>query len=391
MPRSTPLGARWRAGRAGFALGTVPPYDGAMDAKSLPLYLTPLVRQWKCRQRGMCCKVHSIPITETERRRIARHLAADHDPRAELVQEGALHVVDGWQQLPRQGGACVFLEQNLCSLHKRFGAQSIPGACRKFPHLLLLTDDRLVASLSFQCPTALELLAHAPGFEVVVEPEGEPPTDSVSWLAEPDKDYFDLAGRRVTAQEFWRLHWQLLERLDARTERDPWERLVAFAAMETGQSAPPRVALPPEVWSAPWWNMAVSRELEQATGERAYDLGWWWVPMPPQEYTFDRPADLDEAAFVTRYVLHRMFAPVWYLHHRDLRFGIAMLFALLVRIRVERARGHDVTVAVRHTDRFFVHVPNPEELFGTREQPVDPALPWGCSWRVLAALAGATG
>lgn len=362
---------------------------GAMDVDTLPLYLTPLVRQWKCRQRGMCCKVHSIPITETERRRIARNLTADHDERAELMQEGALAVTDGWQQLPRRDGACVFLEQNLCSLHRRFGAQAIPSACRKFPYLMLLTDDRLVASLSFQCPTALELLAHAPAFEVVVEPEGEPPSESVSFLAEPGKAYFDLAGDKVSAAVFWRQHWHLLERLLARPELDPWQRLVAFAATETGQPAPPRVTLPPEVWSAPWWNMAVSRELEQATGERTYDLGWWWAPMPPQEYVFDRPPDLDEDAFVMRYLMHRMFAPVWYLHHRDLRFGVAMLFALLVRIRVERARGHDVTVAVRHTDRFFVHVPNPEELFGTGDQPIDPELPWGHSWRVLAALSGA--
>ena len=361
-----------------------------MQVETLPLHLTPLVRQWKCRQRGMCCKVHSVPVTETERRRIVRHLTADHDARAELMAEGALEEIDGWQQLPRADGACVFLEQNLCSLHKRFGATTTPGACRKFPYLVLLTDDRLVASLSFQCPTALELLAHAPSFETVVEDEGEPPTDSVSFLAEPDADYFDLQGHKVSAADFWRQHWQLLDRLVARPEADPVERLIAFAAAETGQAAPGPVALPPEVWSKPWWNMAVGRELERATGERAHDLGWWWVVMPPQDYTFDRPADLDEDAFVMRYLLHRMFAPVWYLHHRDLRFGLAMLFALLVRIRMECARGHDVTVAVRHTDRFFVHVPNPEQLFGTRADPIDPDLPWGHSWRVLAALVSAT-
>jgi hypothetical protein len=303
------------------------------------------------------------------------------------MQEGALEVIDGWQQLPRRDDACVFLAKNLCSLHTRFGPSAIPGACRKFPHLLLMTDDRLIASLSFQCPTALELLAHAPRFETLIEPDGEPPTDSVSYLAEPSQAYVDLEGRLVSPAEFWRRHWQLFERLAARPEADPLSRLIAFAEAETDQRAPPPAVLTESVWRADFWHPGATFQLAKAAGESAFDLSAWWEPVTPQAYTFERPDPLDEDAFILRYLLHRAFAPVFYLHHRDHRFFIAMLFGLYLRIRLERARGHDVTTAVRHTDRFFVHVPNPEELFGANGQPLDTILPWGSSWRVLATLA----
>lgn len=356
----------------------------------MPLHLTPLVRAWQCRKRGMCCRVHKIPVSEIERRRITRHLAAAHDDRAALMHEGMLEVVHGWQQLPRKDGACVFLEHNLCSLHARFGAAAIPGACRQFPHLLLMTDDRLVASLSFQCPTALELLAHAPRFETLIEPDGEPPTDAVSHLADHAHTYVDLAGRVVSPAEFWRGHWRLFERLAARPEPDPLARLIAFAEAETGERAPPPAHLPADLWSADFWHPGATFQLARAAGESAFDLAAWWEPVSPQDYTFNRPDPFDEDAFVLRYLLHRAFAPVFYVHHRDQRFLLAMLFGLYVRIRLERARGHDVTTAVRHTDRFFVHVPNPEELFGANGQPLDTLLPWGSSWRVLAALASSS-
>lgn len=353
----------------------------------LPLHLTPIVRAWQCRKRGLCCKVQGIPVSEVERRRISRHLVAVGDERAANMEGGALEVSQGWQQLPMRDGACTFLERNLCSLRARFGPAAPPGACRKFPHLLLLTDDRLVASLSFQCPTALELLAHAGSFEAIVEPDGEPPTDSVSYLAEPSQRYVDLEGRPVSPADFWRRHWQLFERLASRSERDPLERLVAFAEEVTGQRAPPAAVVSEEVWTSARWHPGATYQLARAAGESAFDLSPWWEPLAPQDYTFAHPERFDEDAFVTRYLLHRAFAPVFYMHHRDLRFLLAMLFGLYVRVRLERARGHDVTVAVRHTDRFFVHVPNPEELFGANGQPIDTALPWGSSWRVMAALA----
>jgi Fe-S-cluster containining protein len=252
----------------------------------LPLHLTPLVRAWQCRKRGMCCRVHRIPVSETERRRITRNLAAAHDDRAALMQEGALEVIDGWQQLPRRDDACVFLAKNLCSLHTRFGPSAIPGACRKFPHLLLMTDDRLIASLSFQCPTALELLAHAPRFETLIEPDGEPPTDSVSYLAEPSQAYVDLEGRLVSPAEFWRRHWQLFERLAARPEADPLSRLIAFAEAETDQRAPPPAVLTESVWRADFWHPGATFQLAKAAGESAFDLSAWWEPVTPQAYTF---------------------------------------------------------------------------------------------------------
>jgi len=361
-----------------------------MQPETLPLHLTSLVRDWKCRKRGMCCKVHSIPVSETQRRRIVRGLVGVNDARAEVMQTGPFEIVDGWIQLPRRDGACIFLEDNLCSLHKRFGPNSVPSACAKFPYIVLLTADRLIASLSFQCPTALELLAHSPGFEVLVEPEGEPPTDSVSYLAAPTERYIDLTGQHVTPEVFWRQHDGLLQRLMARPETDPLARLVAFAEAETGACAPPGIVVPADLWTRVAWDMQVTRDLAAATGEDAYELGWWWSLVRPQEYTFNAPDNMDADAFVTRYLLHRAFAPVFYLHHRDLRFLLAMLFGLLVRIRLEQARGHDVTVAVRHTDRFFVHPMNPAELFGTAANPIGADLPWGNSWRVFAALARAT-
>jgi len=358
-----------------------------MDTESLPLHLTPLVRAWQCRKRGLCCKGLSISISETKRKRIARRLGEIGDERAELIQTGPFEIVDGWLQLPRKDGACVFLEDRLCGLHKRFGGTSVPNACATFPYIVMLTDDRLIASLSFQCPTALELLAHSERFAVLVEPDGEPPTDQVSFLGSTDETFFDLQGEPVTVSDFWRLHRAMAARFEARQERDPLQRLIAFAEAETGEAAPPAIELPDNFWSRASWDMAVSRELSRAAGEATHELGWWLSLMRPQDYEFRHPEGFDADAFVMRYLLHRLFAPVFYLHHRDLRFGLAMLFALLVRIRLERGRGHEVTVAVRHTDRFFVHPIDATEIFGSAANPLGPELPWGNSWRVFATLA----
>ena len=45
--------------------------------ESLPLHLTPMVRAWACKKRGLCCKFQLVQIDEVERKRIRRKIAED--------------------------------------------------------------------------------------------------------------------------------------------------------------------------------------------------------------------------------------------------------------------------------------------------------------------------
>jgi Fe-S-cluster containining protein len=360
-----------------------------------------MVRAWACKKRGLCCKFQLVQIDEVERKRIRRKIAEDPGEGGEYAELGEalsdenVERIDGWPTLPRKESNCGFLgADSLCGLRKRYGDSVYPQVCKKFPYLSMLTPDRHLFDLSFQCPTALELLATETDFRVDVEPEGEPPVERVAFLTE-DRECFDLQGQRISVTAFWDLHWSLFERFRARPESNPTERLLAFAEEVTGEEAASPAVLRRDIWRRGAFEPSVERELLRLAGEVPEGLHWLWIWIAPQDYTLDLlpepraeglaerggPSGLDEEAVFMRYLLHRFHCPVFYISQPNPRFLLSTFFAMIARYRIERARGFDVLGAIRQLDRFFIHTSNPGAIFGT-----ESTFP---SWRAMASLARA--
>jgi lysine-N-methylase len=96
-----------------------------------------------------------IEISEEEQRRILSQgwTSADGvDPQAMIVVEA------GKTRLcHREDGACVFLStEGRCRIHEKFGKDAKPLACRLYPLAIHPAGQKLVVSLRFSCPSAVE-------------------------------------------------------------------------------------------------------------------------------------------------------------------------------------------------------------------------------------------
>lgn len=350
----------------------------------LPLVMTPMVRAWACKKRGLCCKYQHVQIDEVERRRLERLLGEVDDPLRHRMRSDTIQTIEGWPVLPRVDRTCAFLgADSLCTVRTRFGERAYPAVCKKFPYLSIVTTDQQLIGLSFQCPSALELLAHEAHFEVVVE-DGEPPVERVAFVNSPERTYLSAHGEPLSADAFWAQHKDLVARFLARTELDPAVRLTAFAEELTGEVAPPPVVVRRDVWLQGAFEPSVERELSRVAGPIPPGLPWLWIQIDPQEYTLEGVPDFDaaaEKALVLRYLMHRLVMPVAYISLCDPRFMLSTLFAMLARYRIERARGYGPLQSIRQLDRFFVHTSNPGALFGSESAFI--------SWRAMASLARA--
>jgi len=352
-----------------------------METEDAPLYLTPMVRAWQCRKRGLCCKHQSVQIDEVERRRFERRLKALGDPRAATFDVDKIKRESDWPLLPKVGDQCTFLGgDNLCTVRTHIGAELYPRVCKKFPYLSILTDDRQIVDLTFQCPTALQLLAEETTFEPVME-QAEAPVDSVAWMGKDDRHCWDHLGKRVDIHEFWTLHWALFEHFKGMPQADPYQRLCAFAQDVTGFAAPEPLTIDRALLRQGAFENSIVSGLEARAGGSPYGLPSLWVDSAPQAYTLDPLPPLDEHALLTRYLLHRFLCPTFYLWFADPRYLLTTMFAMLARYRIERERGYEVLDAVRQLDRFFVHSASGASLFAT-ESTFMP-------WRAMASLAGA--
>lgn len=356
-----------------------------MVPDALPLHMTPMVRAWACRKRGLCCKHQHVQIDEVERRRLERKLEEVGDPLHRRLTTENVQRIGGWAVLPRVGNNCAFLgEDHLCTVRKRFDLSAYPGVCKKFPYLSILTDDRQLIGLTFQCPTALQLLGEEASFELVVEVGTEPPVERVAFVNAESRTYLDFQGNPVDCATFWKNHWEHLERFRQRPESDPALRLTAFAEAETGEQAPPPAVVRRDIWVQGAFEPSVERELTRLAGAIPPGLFWLWVHIDPQQYTLDPLPPLDQAgehALVLRYLMHRMLMPIAYISICDPRFLVSTLFAMLARYRIERARGFEPLDCIRQLDRFFVHTSNPGAIFGSESTFIP--------WRAMASLARA--
>jgi lysine-N-methylase len=120
----------------------------------------PTIQNWNCHSCGGCCTQHEVVITDEEKRRIEEQAwtPADGVPadRPVIKTKGppwARYHVLNWQD----DGACVFLdERGLCRMHAKFGEPSKPLACRVYPYAFHPAGKKVVVSVRYSCPSAVE-------------------------------------------------------------------------------------------------------------------------------------------------------------------------------------------------------------------------------------------
>lgn len=281
-------------------------------------------------------------------------------------------------------GRCLFLEtrdRGLCSVHRQLGPSALPPACRQFPRLAVIEEDRVAVSLSHYCPTAAGLLRADRAPTRVRNPAAFPA--GTAWEGLDAR----VTGSRllrpgvlldVTAREEWERRG--LETLSAGGDPDvAVGRLVAAAesarTWRAGKAALARHvadAFAAEAAPAPTWQ----RRLENAERVRRAAPSAWRPPAAwPSESAFEtgvRPGWRREARLVGRYLAARFFA-CWALYQGGgLRSHAAWVRLALDTLAVEAARraetaagalaADDLVEAVRETDRRLLHLAAPDVL-----------------------------
>lgn len=131
-----------------------------------------------CRNTGVCCSSGWEIAVETEveialRVRLSRSANLPNGP------DGFQSMDDPPQNcksaLRRVGshGTCWFRDDTDCScaLHREFGENTLPSACRQFPRVCVIEPDVVSLSLSHYCPTAAAMLFRdGMDFQVVADP-----------------------------------------------------------------------------------------------------------------------------------------------------------------------------------------------------------------------------
>src|SRR4029079_17930828 len=69
------------------------------------------------------------------------------DDRHALIQKG-------------EGDACTFLDDNWCSIHRRFGEDALPDVCSQYPRRVSQVADRIELTGSISCPEVTRRLLH---------------------------------------------------------------------------------------------------------------------------------------------------------------------------------------------------------------------------------------
>ncbi|WP_171186602.1 YkgJ family cysteine cluster protein [Alienimonas chondri] len=180
---------------------------------AVPVQL-PTIQRWTCQSCAGCCREHQIEITAEERDRlVGQGWTAENTPGGvePIVPLGASARFIASKWLPpafkrrarfrlnhAPDGACAFLRPDgLCAVHKEFGEETKPLACRVYPYALHPSRKGVTVSLRFSCPTVtandgaavvdnaaeVKALAHAvlpPGFQGA-EPPALSRSQSVGW------------------------------------------------------------------------------------------------------------------------------------------------------------------------------------------------------------------
>lgn len=362
----------------------------------MPVVALALHADYACGRSGVCCSSGwPIPV---EAERLPGLLEAVGDGRLDLARTPG-HGLPAAALLPVEpplpegaaarlghdaGGRCLFLEtrgRGLCSVHRQLGPTALPAACRQFPRLAVLEEDRVAVSLSHYCPTAARLLlADRPATRV---------RNPAALSARSGWEGLDAraTGSRqlrpgVLLDRAARDEWERrgLETLTAGTDPDAAAGRLAAAAegarrWRAGESPLARSvegAFEVEAAPAPTWGarLASAERVRRAAPPEWRPPGGW-----PSESAFEervRPTWRRQARLVGRYLAARFFAS-WSLYQGGgLRAHAAWVRVALDTLAVEAARraggaggafaAPDLVAAVREADRRLLHLADPEAV-----------------------------
>lgn len=312
----------------------------------VPRVMHPMVRQWACQKRGLCCG-HNWRIDVASHELVAMASVCEAKGAPEKARHLRLandHQVNGWVSMPKVEGACMFLENDLCGYRMHFDHETLPNPCVTFPYLAMRTPARELIGLSFACPTALDLLARQTSRELIEE---------TSDIAPPTRTVTDFTGEEGSgAAEFFEIlssWYTLFVELEGR----PIDRLDALARRASGQEVP-AVEVDPGLWATP-----------EPDEDQAQPLLAQGVPPDlilallehhePMGQADDVTPDLEPGVLLGRFLEHRLLVPEFIIHHAGLTRVLGALFAAVVRERIERERGHRPAQAVMAVDGLISH------------------------------------
>lgn len=140
-------------------------WDLAQDAVSSPelsaLVYPEQVDQFECSQCAQCCQ--QPWNIELEPAYYAQwYTTFDSHPSGRFKQPFSPATESSRAVLNKQPGSnrCLFLdEDNLCFIHKQFGAEAKPEICQRYPHEASLHGNLYSPSLKSSCKTAAQMLA----------------------------------------------------------------------------------------------------------------------------------------------------------------------------------------------------------------------------------------
>lgn len=124
----------------------------------LTLITPPGFQHYDCTSCGDCCRGRfAIVVTQEDRDRIDGQGWTDEDldlgGKPLFSQHG-----DGFQLAHRPDGACVFLENNLCRIHAKYGEPAKPVACRMYPFVLVPLGGDVRVDVRYDCPATAKNL-----------------------------------------------------------------------------------------------------------------------------------------------------------------------------------------------------------------------------------------
>ncbi|MBI3927490.1 MAG: YkgJ family cysteine cluster protein [Armatimonadetes bacterium] len=118
--------------------------------------ILPVGQRFECADCDRCCRPDwNVEVDATARFR----MRGSYLPLKVQQEKGIEPFVeeDGLLRLGRHDdGACVFLEDKLCAIHREHGARAKPRSCRQFPFLFRVTPAGIVVGTSFYCPSIRE-------------------------------------------------------------------------------------------------------------------------------------------------------------------------------------------------------------------------------------------
>jgi lysine-N-methylase len=247
-----------------------------------------------CSRCGDCCRSWNVMLGPGEEERLAALDWSEADPTLVDVTTAVSSTLPGSGKGVRRlargsDGACVYLgADNLCRIHRHFGADAKPLMCRLYPFGFSRVGSRWAVDASLFCRSIREdrgapLAERIPEWSLLLA-ESDPVGEGRHALA---------AGRPVSGEVLWKIEHHLLELLSS-PELTLYDRVrccLQFARLAT--SGDPSTAAAEALRQAiakglPRQIRAILRGGHMDAGQRVFFYQWLFFALNPLPVGFDR-------------------------------------------------------------------------------------------------------